>query len=189
MPEGMEPDFYAHIIRAAAGEGVRTILDTSGEMLVKGVKASPFMVKPNRRELGVYAGKDIKGVADAVKASELMLSQGAGIVTASLGPDGAVMSSRDWCFEALSPDIDVVNTIGSGDSMVAGLAVAADRIFSGCRQGAGKAGKAISAGDAEGMLRLGMACALANTQFEDIGRVEPEMVERYLSMIKIRRIS
>jgi len=74
-------------------------------------------------------------------------------------------------FKAASPEIEVVNTIGSGDSMVAALAAGIHR-----------------GGSSEDILRLGMAAAVANTQYQEIGFVTEKKVDEYMNVIKITRI-
>ncbi len=222
LPEGMDKGFYAEIIRTANSFGVKTILNTSGDTLVKGIEAKPFLVKPNRRELAAWAGRGRKsantgsnsggndnsikigsdssrggsdsnsggstadssrsmgktGADDAgepdsiLRAARDINACGVAYVAASLGADGALMVGGGSCLKAEPLDIKVVNTIGSGDSMVAGIAVALSRSIN-------------TEDTALEMLRLGMACAQANTQTEKIGRVDPDIVNRFYGEVRI----
>ncbi len=197
LPEGMDKSFYAEIIRMANGFGVKTILDASGDTLVKGIEAKPFLVKPNKRELAAWAGRGGSGggnrggsIADGsrsmgktgaddadepdsiLQAARDINACGVAYVAASLGADGALMVGGGSCLKAEPLDIKVVNTIGSGDSMVAGIAVALSRSIN-------------TENTALEMLRLGMACAQANTQTEEIGRVDPDLVSRFYGKVRI----
>ena len=172
LPEGVPTNFYRTLADIAKSCGVKFILDTSNEMLEEGIEAKPYMVKPNLRELGAYVKKQLKEVGEIIEACRYITSKGVELVAASMGKDGALLVSEDVVLYAEPPDISVVNTIGSGDSMAAGFAVGLSRGHT-----------------MEEMLRLGMACAVANTQFMEIGVVSRELVENYLKEIRIREIS
>jgi len=124
LPEGMKKDFYGRIISLAKDHGVKVILDTSGEMLEQGIKASPFLVKPNKRELESCTGNCLDNLSEAVNACKKIISQGVEIIVASMGKEGAILVSPDKCVKASVPPVEPVNTIGCGDSMVAGMACA-----------------------------------------------------------------
>lgn len=168
LPDGVPTDFYAKMIELARPYDIKIILDTSGETLKSGIKAKPYMIKPNLRELGEYAGRQLVDLDDVIAACRDILKEGISLVAASMGSRGVLLVSEDKVLYSRTPEIEVVNTIGSGDSMVAGLAAALS-------QGRGP----------EDMLRLGTACALANTQFDEIGFVTREMVEKFMEEIII----
>jgi 1-phosphofructokinase/tagatose 6-phosphate kinase len=171
LPEGVPVDFYARLIGMARNKGIRTILDTSGKVLEEGLKAAPFMIKPNRRELSGYCGRKLDNLKELAAACSDILSHGVEFVVASLGSEGALLVSRNIVLKATVPPVDAVNTIGSGDSTVAGCAAALARGYS-----------------PEEMLRLSMACAVANTRFMEIGVVTVELVEKYMEEIRIERM-
>ncbi|MCX7746174.1 MAG: 1-phosphofructokinase family hexose kinase [Clostridia bacterium] len=171
LPQGLPKDFYSTLIHAAKSHNVRVILDASNEALEEGIKAKPFLVKPNKRELAQYVSRPLNTIQDVVMACREITASGVEIVVASLGKEGAVMVSQDLAFISSIPDINVVNTIGSGDSLVAGLAC-------GFLMGL----------PLQDSFRLGTACSLANTQFEEIGYIELDMVESFLQNISIKPI-
>lgn len=166
LPEGIPTGFYRELIELAVARKVRVVLDTSGETLKEGIRAEPYMVKPNLRELCEYAGRELRGEADILRACGDILCHGVKAVLTSLGDQGAILVTEEKVIKARAPQVPIVNAIGSGDSMVAGCAAAIAR---GC-------------GDKE-MLRLGMACAVANTQFAEIGMVHLELVEKFMDEI------
>jgi 1-phosphofructokinase len=95
LPTGVATDVYARLTERFVRAGLDVALDTSGPALVRAVQAGPTIVKPNRDELSEALGRDVRSVADAVEAAELLRSAGAAGVLASLGPDGAVLVGGD----------------------------------------------------------------------------------------------
>ncbi|HEV7762968.1 MAG TPA: 1-phosphofructokinase family hexose kinase [Acidimicrobiales bacterium] len=91
LPTGVATDVYARLTERFVRAGLDVALDTSGPALVRAVQAGPTIVKPNRDELSEALGRDVRSLADAVEAAELLRSAGAAGVLASLGPDGAVL--------------------------------------------------------------------------------------------------
>ena len=171
LPEGVPVHFYRTLVELAGASGIPAILDTSNEVLAEGIQGRPYMVKPNRRELSRFAGKPMETREDIVDACRAILAAGVSVVIASLGQEGAVLVTKEVILEASVPDIPVVNTIGSGDSLVAGFAAGTAR---GLRL--------------EECFRLGLACAQANTQFMEIGFVTRELVEKYTEQILLTRM-
>lgn len=168
LPQGVPADFYRNLIEEAGKRHIKTILDSSNEVLEEGIKARPYLIKPNLKELSKFAKRDISGMEDVVRVCKSIISEGVEAVAASLGKEGAVLVSKDLVMYSGAPDIEVKNTIGSGDSMVAGFAAGIQRGYS-----------------LERMFKLGMACGIANTQFIEIGMISTELVEKYLREIEV----
>ena len=99
LPSGVSPEAFTDWMTRLRSQCPCIIFDSSREALVAGLKAAPWLVKPNRRELEIWAGR----------------------VVISLGAEGAlwVNASGEWI--AKPPSVDVVSTVGAGDSMVGGL--------------------------------------------------------------------
>lgn len=123
-PPGTPSDLYARLVRRSREAGVRVMLDASGELLRRGVAATPFMVKPNAEELGEMIGTRIRSVADAAAGARMLLQTGIAIVAVSLGEDGAVIAQGTKLLHAQPPPVEVVSTVGSGDCLAAGFALA-----------------------------------------------------------------
>lgn len=127
LPPGVPVDAFADLIKIAREHGVRVALDADGEPLVHGLEAGPDFVKPNAKEASRALGHDIDTADDACAAAhELQARLHAAhshhpIVVVSLGADGAVMACRDGVFRGYSPRVEVHSTIGSGDSLIAGM--------------------------------------------------------------------
>ncbi|HEY9062083.1 MAG TPA: 1-phosphofructokinase [Pseudobacteroides sp.] len=163
LPEGIPVEFYKILIDMAKPLGVVTILDASGDALKEGIKAGPNFIKPNTRELSQASGKSIRGKEDIINACSDILNSGVGSVIASMGADGALLVDRYSKIHAKPPKVEVVNAIGSGDSMTAGVALSIIQGYS-----------------RDDMMRFATACAVSNTQFTEIGMVCGKSVEQLM---------
>ena len=138
LPRGMPEDTYARYIELAKAAGSKTILDADGEPLRLGLEAEPTLIKPNRPEAQRLLGRmlpNLEAVTDA--ARELAATQST-IVIISMGGNGAVYATKDGAWLAVPPEIELNSSVGSGDALVAGLAVAlaGDRpLVEGLREG------------------------------------------------------
>ena len=97
------------------------IFDSSREALVAGLKATPWLVKPNRHELEIWAGKPLPELKDVIDAAHALRDKGIAHVVISLGQEGALWVNASGARRALPPHCEVVSTVGAGDSMVGGL--------------------------------------------------------------------
>lgn len=171
LPAGVGNDIYKTLIVKAKKYDIRVILDSSGEVLKQGIEAKPYMIKPNLRELGSLVNRELKEVEEVLEACRCIQREGVEIVLASLGEKGAILVSKDRSFRAYVPNIEVVNTIGCGDSMVAGFAAALSKGF-----------------ELEEALRLGSACGVNNAQYAGIGVVKKDEVHKLISEVRIEKI-
>ncbi|OPZ91180.1 MAG: Tagatose-6-phosphate kinase [Firmicutes bacterium ADurb.Bin419] len=129
------------------------------------------MIKPNLRELSNLVNRELKEIPDVLEACRSVQREGVEIVLASLGEKGAILVTKERCYRAYVPHIEVSNTIGCGDSMVAGFAAALEK------------GLAI-----EESLKLGAACGVNNAQYAEIGRVKKDEVYKLIEEIRIEEI-
>lgn len=121
---GMPADFHAMWIERARALGVKTILDADGKWLEQALPACPDLIKPNVHEAATILGRELP-TEEAVVAGALELCErGAGAVVISRGGEGSILATGGRVFRAVPPRIDLRSTVGSGDSMVAGLAMA-----------------------------------------------------------------
>ncbi|SQJ18303.1 1-phosphofructokinase [Salmonella enterica subsp. enterica] len=117
----MSPEAFTDWMTRLRSQCPCIIFDSSREALVAGLKAAPWLVKPNRRELEIWAGRKLPEMKDVIDAAHALREQGIAHVVISLGAEGAlwVNASGEWI--AKPPAVDVVSTVGAGDSMVGGL--------------------------------------------------------------------
>lgn len=120
-PHGSPSDIYADLIRSLSTvEGVKMILDCSGEFLSEGLKAKPYAVKPTCEELGFA-----DDVETALREAARIVSEGVTHCIISMGKNGSVFAGVDSVpVYSKALDVDVHCTTGCGDAMTAGLAYA-----------------------------------------------------------------
>lgn len=121
IPPGAGADAYRNIIGRLRKKGLVTMLDADGEALRMGIEAGPGYIKPNRHELSELVGQELHGIEDVIEAAGTIRSGGVGAVLASMGAEGMVLVSEEGTYWAVPPRVDVVNTVGVGDSSVAGF--------------------------------------------------------------------
>ncbi len=127
VPPGLPMDVYARLIRLAHEAGATCLLDADGAALSEGLKARPDAVKPNRAELERLLGEALPDVRSLLRAAQKLLDRGVLSACVSLGARGAVYATRSRLLMADAVPVDVRSTVGAGDAMVAGLALAAER--------------------------------------------------------------
>lgn len=115
-------DIYRELAEYANRHGVRCIIDASGPLLANALVAKPFLVKPNKVELEGICQRSLDTIADVVAAAKELQSNGALNVLVSLAADGAILvTEQDTVYYANAPAGEVINSVGAGDSMVAGF--------------------------------------------------------------------
>jgi len=127
LPRGLSNSAYAGYLRRARERGVKTILDADGEALRLGVEERPDVIKPNRREAERLLGRALPDRAAVVKGAREIAARGIGAVVVSLGEEGAICVSDRGVWLATPPHVELRSTVGSGDSLVAGIALALAR--------------------------------------------------------------
>ncbi len=122
IPPSLPRDTYATIMARLAGKGICCVVDAEGDALTATLPYRPFLVKPNLRELSVWAGRELTADEDIVTAARDLQARGARNVLVSLGGRGAILLSEDGgCHAAVALGGEPVSTVGAGDSMVAGF--------------------------------------------------------------------
>ena len=161
VPRNIPKNFYGELISIANKNNKKFLLDTSGELLVEGIKSKPFFIKPNRDEIEALTGKRIETDEDAIE-------EGIEFVVISLGSKGSIAGYKGRFYKVNVPKIKAVNPVGSGDSYVGGVAVALERGYG-----------------IEDILRYASACGTANAMEEETGFVRKEVVEDLLKKITV----
>lgn len=180
LPAGLPEDYYAGLIRFGKEQGVRMFLDASGAALAEGVRAAPFLIKPNTKELEYLMGRPLRRQEELAEAIVTLMERGLPCVVVSRGSRGlmtAVKKPKGYeIVTASAPEVPVVNTVGSGDVSVAllvqELADAPDRP------------------DAERMeraLRRAAAYASANVTTMESGIVSEETAKRLMDEVRTER--
>ncbi len=123
VPPGVPVSIYYDIITQAKSLGVRTVLDSEGKWLKEGMKAKPYLIKPNVHEAEGMLGKGLPTEEAIVEAAFEIVAMGIEIVAISRGKDGVIAASRESVVKAVPPPVRVGSTVGAGDCAMAGLAL------------------------------------------------------------------
>jgi 6-phosphofructokinase 2 len=126
LAPGAPDDLLAQAGRIAAERGARFVLDSSGAGLKATLGRAPVhLVKPSLGELRALMGRDLPDAASQEAAAEELVRSGAAeMVAVTLGPDGAILASRDGIFRAAAIEVPVRSAVGAGDSFLAGMVCA-----------------------------------------------------------------
>jgi len=123
IPEGAPEEIYNDLICRCRKTGIPVLVDTSGARLIAAVKEKPSFIKPNEDEIAQLTGRPFAGREEAVRALMELHESGIPYVVLSLGAEGALLACEKGVFHGKPPKITPRNTVGCGDSMVAGFAV------------------------------------------------------------------
>ena len=173
VPAGCGEQIYRELVEAIRAAGSRAILDTSGALLVGSLPARPAMIKPNTDEICAILGKKPESIDEIYAAArEVHEAHGIEKVVVSLGGDGSVMACAEGVFRGRAPKIEVVNPVGSGDTMVGAFAVAMARGMSVTDQ-----------------LAYAMACASANCLSASTGHFDMAVAEELRARTTVERVA
>ncbi len=121
LPPGVNPEIYRKIIEIVKSNGAKVVLDTDGDALKTGMMGLPDIIKPNIHELSRLVDEKLEKFDDIVDAARKTRELGIELVLVSMGMDGMLLVGEDVQCVALPPKTNVINTIGAGDSAVAGF--------------------------------------------------------------------
>ena len=122
LPRGVSPELFADWLNQLHQAGVKVVLDSSNAALTAGLKAHPWLVKPNHRELEAWIGHPLNSLDEIIAAAKKLKAEGIANVIVSMGVNGSLWLSEQAVIQAQPPKCEnVVSTVGAGDSMVAGL--------------------------------------------------------------------
>ncbi|WMT41395.1 1-phosphofructokinase family hexose kinase [Paenibacillus sp. D2_2] len=168
LPPGAPAELYAELISIVKTAGARAYLDTSGIAFSAGIEAKPHFVKPNEHELAVWLGKVSLTENESIEAAHKLSDEGISQVCVTLGERGTIAVIDGQGFRVNLPMIQAVNTVGCGDSFVAGMAYSESR------------------GDSPAeRLRIATAAAAANAMSERAGHIEDDVFQRFLHQVKV----
>ena len=165
VPKSLPDDIYERIMSRLDGKGVEIVVDATGNLLVNVLKYRPFLIKPNNHELSEIFGIEIKTEDELIKYARKLQDMGAKNVLISRAGDGAILvPEKGEPLKSGAPKGTVVNSVGSGDSMVAGFVMGY-----------------MKSGDYGEALKLGTVCGSA-TAFSP-GLAEKDLVEELLKTL------
>lgn len=165
IPNTLPDDIYEKILERLKSKKVLIVVDATKKLLLNSLKYKPFLIKPNRQELSEIFNTDISTDEDIIKYANELRQMGAINVLISLGGDGAMLVDEYGdIHKAGIVKGKVLNTVGSGDSMVAGFVAGY-----------------IEKGDYEYALKLGSACGNATAFLNGLATKEKidELLEKF----------
>ena len=166
IPSSMPQDVYQQILARLDGRGIRFVVDATRDLLVKVLPYHPFLIKPNNHELGEIFGKELNRDEEITQAARKLQQRGARNVLVSMAGDGALLLDETGAVHRIgTPKGKVVNSVGAGDSMVAGFIAGY-----------------LQSGSYSYALRLGTACGSA-TAFS-LGLAERRDIDALLKTIE-----
>ncbi|AHM65355.1 1-phosphofructokinase [Paenibacillus polymyxa SQR-21] len=121
IPPSLGGDFYERLIRVCQQTGAEFVIDTTGEALMKALVHKPLLIKPNHHELAELFGVTIHSEEEIVTYGRKLLEAGAKNVLISMAGEGALFITADEVYHANVPAGTVKNSVGAGDSMIAGF--------------------------------------------------------------------
>lgn len=173
LPRGVTPEQFADWLESLHQQGLKVVLDSSNAALTAGLTAHPWLVKPNRRELEVWAGRSLHTIEEVIEAAEQLRSHGIENVIISMGEKGSVWLNSEGVLQAQPPRCEnVVSTVGAGDSMVAGL-------IYGFSQGWSK----------EKTLSFASATSALAVSQSNVGISDKQVLEQILAQVKLTNLS
>ena len=173
LPRGVTPEQFAAWLESLHQQGLKVVLDSSNAALTAGLTAHPWLVKPNRRELEVWAGRSLHTIEEVIEAAEQLRSHGIEHVIISMGEKGSVWLNGEGVLQAQPLRCEnVVSTVGAGDSMVAGL-------IYGFSQGWSK----------EKTLSFASATSALAVSQSNVGISDKQALEQILAQVKLTNLS
>jgi 1-phosphofructokinase len=148
-------DFYLQLIEIVHRRNIAFAIDTTGKDLLKAIPHKPLLVKPNIDELSELFREKIHSKDAVIPYGEKLLTLGAQHVIVSMGGEGALLFTKDGYYEGISPKGSVKNSVGAGDSMIAGFI-----------------GEYLQSGDPIQAFRMGIACGSATAFSDDLAKKE-----------------
>ncbi|CRH93634.1 Tagatose-6-phosphate kinase [Chlamydia trachomatis] len=154
-PVNLGNKVYNTLIPLAKKAGAEVVCDFEGQTLLDSLAHQPLLVKPNNHELADIFGVELNGLADIEKYAREILAKGAKNVIISMAGDGALLVTQEAAYFAKPIKGTVKNSVGAGDSMVAGFT-----------------GEYVKSGDPVEALKWGVACGTATTFSDDLATAE-----------------
>lgn len=153
IPDSLPGDIYEKILEYVSDKKIKTVVDATKELLLNVLKYKPFLIKPNNHELGEMFGTELKTVGEIVEHAKKLKQMGAVNVLVSMAGEGAVLVDEHGSVHKCGVCRgEVRNSVGAGDSMVAGF-------IAGSAQG-----------DYEYALKLGTAAGGATAFSDELGK-------------------
>mgnify|MGYP000013128444 FL=1 len=121
IPANLPQNLYDQIIKKIKANGAQFAVDTTGQGLLDTLENNPIVIKPNNHELGELFHTEVTTDADIEKYAKKLIEMGAQNVMISMAGEGGMLVSKDRVLRSFAPKGKVLNSVGAGDSMLAGF--------------------------------------------------------------------
>jgi len=172
LPEGISPADLADMAAMCKKAGAMVAVDAAGRALAAAAEIGPWLVKPNLQELAGLAGRELNTADDIIQAARDLL-QSVEIVIVTCGSQGGYLLTRNMCLQGTC-EVDqdkVVNTVGCGDSLLAGFIAGLHRGY-----------------DLPTAYRLGLAAAAANATHLEAANFSKEQAEEFFNIARVQQL-
>lgn len=176
VPEGVPATYYQKLIKMASARNIRTILDAEGDLFLEGLKAKPYLIKPNLFEFKSAFGIHGDNLDDFIAVCRRLICDGIHVICLTMGEKGALIVNSSEAYLCRPSHMEVRSTQGAGDSLVAGICAAI------VEDGGEKE-------NLEKMLRYGVAAAQGSLIREGTLLCKKEDFERFLGDLKIVKLN
>ena len=121
LPKGVSPALCASWIQKLHDMGKKVLFDSSRDALSAGLNANPWLIKPNDEELSQFVGRELITPEQCQLAASELANKGIDNIVVSMGAEGVMWLNQGEWLQAKPPRMNVVSTVGAGDTLVAGL--------------------------------------------------------------------
>jgi 1-phosphofructokinase len=170
IPKSLGEDFYEVLIKRIVARGAQFAIDVDQDKLLKALDDKPIVIKPNRQEISELFEIDFETNDDIIPYGQKMLEMGSQHVMVSMAGDGALLFTGDEVYFA--PPVtgfDVLNSVGAGDSTVAGFIAEYSK-----------------SGDPVAAFKQGVACGSAKVFSEDMP--DEAFIDKMFELVQIKKI-
>lgn len=173
LPEGLSEDFYRELIEISDCYETPVLLDTKGKLLAftLSTNSKPFLIKPNEYELADLIGEKITGERQIIEALHLPLFTDVQWIVVTTGDKGAIVKHGEVIYQVHIPSVEVINPVGSGDSVIAGFAAGISRGLK-----------------SDELIKFGLTMGVLNAMEAKTGHINPKKVGWCMNQINVERI-
>ncbi|WP_209123458.1 1-phosphofructokinase family hexose kinase [Alkalihalobacillus sp. BA299] len=171
IPHSLGSNYYYKLIKLVNEKKVKFVLDTSGASLRESLLAAPFLIKPNIFEIEDLLNVRIESEKDVITSLYKLRDYNIEMIVVSLGQNGSIALCGDKIYKASIPNVKVINPVGSGDAMVAGMV------------------KEIHSNSCyEEILRVGNTCGILNAMNKKTGEIDLSYFKEIYDQIHIEKV-
>lgn len=172
LPKGLPKDYYVRLLEIADQHSTPVLLDTNGELLSTTLsKSIPFLIKPNKEELGDLLGEQLTSIEDILEGLNSSLFAEIPWVVVTIGEEGAIIKHHNNIYQITPPQIEVINPVGSGDAVIAGFAAGFSRNLSN-----------------EKLIRFAITMGVLNSMESKTGHINAGRIKSIMAQVELKKL-